>query len=49
MADYMIWPWVERFEMVRIVAEDQFRISDDKFQRLVNYPPVKYLMYLNII
>ncbi|KAL1130838.1 hypothetical protein AAG570_012079 [Ranatra chinensis] len=34
MVDYMIWPWCERLETVRILGGDQFRIPKDRFQRL---------------
>lgn len=37
MADYMIWPWIERLEMVRIIAGDQFKVTRDKFLRLTEW------------
>lgn len=35
MVDYMIWPWCERLEMVRILGGDQFKVPKERFQRMV--------------
>uniref|UniRef100_T1HUM1 Uncharacterized protein n=1 Tax=Rhodnius prolixus TaxID=13249 RepID=T1HUM1_RHOPR len=34
MIDYMIWPWCERLEMIRIRGGEQFRAPRDRFQRM---------------
>lgn len=37
MADYMIWPWCERLEMVRILGGDQFKVPKERFQRMFEW------------
>ncbi|KAK9499519.1 hypothetical protein O3M35_002542 [Rhynocoris fuscipes] len=34
MVDYMIWPWCERLEMIRLLGGDQFKVPKDRFQRM---------------
>uniref|UniRef100_A0A0V0GCL5 Putative glutathione s-transferase omega-1 isoform x2 n=1 Tax=Triatoma dimidiata TaxID=72491 RepID=A0A0V0GCL5_TRIDM len=34
MIDYMIWPWCERLEMVRLLGGEQFRVPRDRFQKM---------------
>jgi len=36
MLDYMIWPWCERSEMLKIMGGDQFVLPRDRFLRLVS-------------
>lgn len=43
MLDYMIWPWCERSEMLKIMGGDQFVLSRDRFLRLVSKPT--YIVY----
>lgn len=35
MVDYMIWPWCERLEMVRVLGGDQFRVPKERFRRML--------------
>jgi hypothetical protein len=37
MLDYMIWPWMERFDAYKIVAPEKFVIPRDRYKKLVNY------------
>jgi len=48
MLDYMIWPWCERSEMLKIMGSDQFVLPRDRFLRLVSKPThrVYYVNYL---
>jgi hypothetical protein len=36
MLDYMIWPWCERSEMLKIMGGDQFVLPRERFLRLVS-------------
>lgn len=36
MIDYMIWPWIERLDMVRIMGGDQFKVPKERFPRLAS-------------
>jgi len=47
MLDYMIWPWCERSEMLKIMGGDQFVLPRDRFLRLVSKPThrVYYVNY----
>jgi hypothetical protein len=48
MLDYMIWPWCERSEMLKIMGGDQFVLPRERFLRLVGKLShgVHYLNYL---
>nr|QEO19127.1 sepia [Limnogonus franciscanus] len=35
--DYMIWPWCERFEAVRILGGAQFRVPKDRFPKMFEW------------
>lgn len=35
MLDLMIWPWCERADIIRILRGDEFKISRERFLRLV--------------
>jgi hypothetical protein len=48
MLDYMIWPWCERSEMLKIMGGDQFVLPRERFLRLVNKPIFRFL-YLNYL
>ncbi|CAH1390408.1 unnamed protein product [Nezara viridula] len=37
MVDYMIWPWCERLEMVRVLGGDQFKVPKERFQRMFQW------------
>uniref|UniRef100_A0A1B6EAL0 Glutathione transferase n=2 Tax=Clastoptera arizonana TaxID=38151 RepID=A0A1B6EAL0_9HEMI len=39
MADYMIWPWCERLEMINVLSSDQFQFKfpKERFMRLVEW------------
>lgn len=37
MTDYMIWPWFERLEMLKIVVGEQFKVPRDRFLRLMEW------------
>ncbi|XP_014252364.1 pyrimidodiazepine synthase-like [Cimex lectularius] len=34
MVDYMIWPWCERLEMLRVIGGDNFKVPKDRFAKL---------------
>jgi hypothetical protein len=36
MLDYMIWPWCERSEMLKVMGGDQFVLPRERFLRLVS-------------
>lgn len=46
MLDYMIWPWCERSEMLKIMGGDQFVLPRERFLRLVS-KFIHPLIYLN--
>lgn len=35
MLDFMIWPWCERADVIRIIQGEQFIIPRERFLRLV--------------
>ncbi|XP_017885243.1 pyrimidodiazepine synthase-like [Ceratina calcarata] len=37
MVDFMIWPWWERSEVIKVLRGDQFSIPRDKFKRLLEW------------
>lgn len=37
MLDFMIWPWWERSNTIKMLRGDQFTIPHDRFKRLVKY------------
>ncbi|KAF3420985.1 hypothetical protein E2986_05549 [Frieseomelitta varia] len=37
MLDFMIWPWWERSDVIRVLYGDQFSIPRDKFKRLLEW------------
>ncbi|OAD53462.1 Glutathione S-transferase omega-2, partial [Eufriesea mexicana] len=37
MLDFMIWPWWERSDVIRILRGDQFTIPRDRFKRLLEW------------
>ncbi|KAK9300892.1 hypothetical protein QLX08_006594 [Tetragonisca angustula] len=37
MLDFMIWPWWERSDVIRVLYGDQFSIPRDKFKRLLKW------------
>ncbi|XP_049808624.1 pyrimidodiazepine synthase-like [Schistocerca nitens] len=37
MLDYMIWPWCERSDMMKVLGGDQFLLPRDRFKRLMEW------------
>ncbi|GLG98826.1 hypothetical protein R5R35_002494 [Gryllus longicercus] len=37
MVDYMIWPWCERADMLKIVGGDKFVLPKERFRRLMEW------------
>ncbi|XP_050573192.1 pyrimidodiazepine synthase-like [Bombus affinis] len=37
MLDFMIWPWWERSDVIRVLRGDQFTIPRDRFKRLLEW------------
>lgn len=35
MLDYMIWPWCERSDMLKLIVGDKFELDKERFQKLV--------------
>lgn len=37
MVDYMIWPWCERADMLKLLGGDRFVLPKDRFKRLMEW------------
>nr|XP_034196005.1 pyrimidodiazepine synthase-like isoform X2 [Osmia lignaria] len=37
MVDFMIWPWFERSDIIKVLRGDQFTIPRDRFKRLMEW------------
>lgn len=37
MIDYMIWPWCERSDLIKILRGDQYVLPKDRFAKFVSF------------
>jgi len=48
IVDYMIWPWGERLDVLRLIAGEKYELPKERFPRLVSLSPSCFYKFDNV-